>query len=150
MAGAGWIMNPSQKKDGLWNHPFLHNLNVISYFFLVFVVAFVAVFFVVPHEAPLDLHAITNLLHKRYFQNSTVLRCCQQMKWTSQTFPCRQLYDRDIIIHLHTSGGRKNDMYLMQKRDPCWQAFSQKIHLPRMRRRPAYLLKLQVFFWIFP
>jgi hypothetical protein len=36
-----------------------------SYFFLVFVVAFAAGFFAVPQEAPLDLHAIMNLLYKR-------------------------------------------------------------------------------------
>jgi len=53
------------KKDGLVNHPFSHNLRCLSYFFLVFLAGFAAVFFVVPHAAPFDLQAITNLLHKK-------------------------------------------------------------------------------------
>jgi len=58
------IMN-LKKKDGLYSRPLLQNLNLRSYFFLVFAGAFAVGFFAVPQGAPLPLHAITDLLHKR-------------------------------------------------------------------------------------
>jgi hypothetical protein len=69
-----------KKKDGRYSHPFFRDLNLNSYFFLVFAGALAAGFFAVPQDVPLDLHAITNLLHKRYFHSSTACQYCQQMK----------------------------------------------------------------------
>lgn len=56
-----------QKKGWSETPSFFHTLLHIPYFFLVVFVAFVAVFFVVPHAAPFDLQAMINLLYKNIF-----------------------------------------------------------------------------------
>ena len=92
------------KKDGLFAILFSHPPSFLSYFFVVFLVAFETVFFVVPQAAPLDLQAIINLLHnKDNFKLAQSMRAVNKRTALTQP-PCRQPHGRDIIVHVLLSG----------------------------------------------
>jgi hypothetical protein len=125
---------------------FLRNPRVSFYFFLVVFGAFVAVFFVVPHAAPLDLQAIRTLLHKRYFKiaqcGAAVNNDYKMITMHSGRFSCRPLCNKYIMDYLPAIGGILDDMQHMQKRDHHREIFFQDFRLSLMRRRPSYLFEL--------
>jgi hypothetical protein len=112
----------SQKK-GVWPikpSSFLHKIR-LYYFFAVFLVAFVAVFFVVPHAAPLDLHAITNLLHKKIISKYHSLSILSINKPHSNHFQ----------IQVHSGGAEDTEdrtakMFILIQREAFYLAASHR------------------------